>query len=64
MISNHKNFTFEVFDSFEEAEAAERLEWQSMEPQQRMILLEKLRQQSYPDERSSPQGLQRILSIV
>jgi hypothetical protein len=59
-----KKFTFEVFDSFEEAETNERQQWMSMTPEERMILLETLRQQSYPDEQSSPQGLQRILSVV
>ncbi len=54
----------QVFDSFEEAEAQERAEWMQMPRQERMVLLEQLRAQSYPDERSHPQGLQRVLAII
>jgi len=53
-----------VFDSFEEAEAEERREWMALPRQQRMVLLESLRAQTYPDERNAPQGLQRILTVV
>ena len=56
--------TFQVFDTFAEAEKAEREEWMRMSHQERMILLEQLRRQSYPDERTTPHRLQRILSVV
>ena len=63
-MNNTKTFTFQVFDSFADAEKAEREEWMKMKPEERMILLEELRRQSYPDERTTPHRLQRILSIV
>ncbi|MGE9266616.1 MAG: hypothetical protein ACQKBY_00860 [Verrucomicrobiales bacterium] len=53
-----------IFDTFEEAEKAERVQWPAIPPSERMILLENLGKQHYPDERSAPQGLQRILTIV
>ena len=53
-----------VFDSFEEAEAQERQEWMAMPRPERMMLLEQLREQTYPDASSAPQGLQRVLTIV
>jgi hypothetical protein len=56
--------TIEIFDSFEEAESAERAEWMARPQQERMILLEQLRSQTYPDARTHPQGLQRVLSVV
>lgn len=62
--SEKRNLTFEVFDTFEDAEASERQAWMKMSHQERMILLEQLRQQSYPHERTSPQGLQRVLSVA
>ena len=59
-----RDLSIRIFDSFDEAEACERKEWMSMPRHQRMILLEELRSQTYPDERTTPQGLQRILTIV
>ena len=56
--------TFQVFDTFAEAEKAEREEWMQMSHEERMILLEELRRQSYPDENITPHRLQRVLSIV
>lgn len=63
-ISEKTKYTFEVFDSFAEAEAAEREEWMNMDHEERMILLETLRRAAYPDERVTPHRLQRVLSIV
>lgn len=54
----------QVFDSFEDAEAVERAEWQAMPKEERMVLLEELREQTYPDEGAAPQGLQRVLTVV
>ncbi len=54
-------WTMQVFDSHEEAEA---FNWQvvlARPKPDRMILLEMLRSQSYPDARTTPQGLQRVL---
>jgi hypothetical protein len=56
--------TLLVFDSFEQAEVFERAEWMNMPQTQRMCLLEELRSQQYPDERTSTQGLQRVLAVV
>jgi hypothetical protein len=53
-----------VFDSFEQAEASERADWMIMPQQERMHLLEELRSQYYPDERTATQGLQRVLAVV
>jgi hypothetical protein len=53
-----------VFDSFEQAEASERAEWMKMPPEERMRLLEELRSQFYPNERTATQGLQRVLAVV
>ena len=54
----------QIFDSFEEVEAAERAEWMSLSGKEKMILLENLRKQSYPNEPGTPQGLQRVLAII
>lgn len=54
----------QIFDSFEEAELVERQEWMAMPREDRMILLEKLRKQTYPHERSAAQGLQRVLTVI
>lgn len=62
--TSKRRLAFRVFNSFEEAEAMERQEWMEMPRQERMILLEALRAQTYPDERISPQGLQRVLTVV
>ena len=62
--STRPGLILEVFESFEEAESHERREWLSMPREDCMILLETLRSQSYPDARTHPQGLQRILSVV
>ena len=54
----------QIFDTFEEAEVVERREWMAMPKVERMVLLEELRQQTYPDEADAPQGLQRVLTVV
>ncbi|MBK1833288.1 hypothetical protein [Roseibacillus ishigakijimensis] len=54
----------EVFDSFEEAKAVEREEWMAMTGRDKMTLLESLRKQTYPHERGTAQGLQRVFAIV
>lgn len=57
---------FRVFGSSEDAEQEERREWLNMPREERMVLLEALRNFTYPDpnDRTSPQGLQRILAVV
>ena len=54
----------QIFDSFEEIEAVERAEWMSLSGKEKMILLEDLRKQSYPNEPGTPQGLQRVLAVI
>ena len=55
--------TFQVFDSFEAAEEAERRERWGLTPAQRLEILERLRAQQYPDGETAPR-LQRLLEIV
>ena len=52
-----------TFDSFEAADAADRLEEWAMSPQERFGILEFLRRQQYPDGRTPP-DFQRVLDSV
>jgi hypothetical protein len=53
----------EIFDSFAEADAAERQERWAMRPTQRLEILEQLRLLKYPDGKTAPR-LQRLLEVV
>jgi len=53
--------TLTFFDSFDEADEHNRKEAFSMDQSQKMILLEQLRSQFYPDVRTTPHRLQRVL---
>jgi hypothetical protein len=53
----------EIFDSFEQADAAERKERWAMQPAQRLVILEQLRLLKYPDGKTAPR-LQRLLEVV
>ena len=55
--------SFRTFDSFEEADQADRLERWRMTPDERMTVLEQLRRYQYPDGNTAP-GLQRILETA
>lgn len=54
----------QIFDTFEAAEEVEREEWMAMSGPEKMALLETLRQQSYPNEPGTSQGLQRIFAVI
>ena len=61
--TKRKGWTMQTFDTHEEAA---RFNWKQVlkRPKpERMELLELLRSQSYPDARTAPQGLQRILNV-
>jgi hypothetical protein len=49
-VNDPQKMTFQVFDTFAEAEQSEREEWMRMSHEERMILSEELRRQSYPDK--------------
>ncbi|MFO0429050.1 MAG: hypothetical protein ACK526_20965 [Planctomyces sp.] len=51
------------FGSFTEADESTRREYWMMTMEQRMVILEQLRMQAYPDGQTSP-GLQRVLESV
>ena len=53
----------QIFDSFAEADEAERKERWAMPPAQRLEILERLRSLQYPDGKTAPR-LQRILEVV
>ena len=53
----------EIFDSFEEADHAERKERWAMKPAQRLDILEQLRLLKYPDGKTAPR-LQRLLEVI
>lgn len=59
-----KRYDLQIFDTFEEAKAVERAEWMAMAGKEKMTLLEDLRRQTYPNERGTTQGLQRVLAII
>ena len=52
-----------VFDTFEDAEKAEREERWKMTPEERMAILEQLRSYKYPDGKTAPR-LQRVFESV
>jgi len=54
---------FQTFDSFAEADQADRLERWLMTPEDRLNLLEKLRSYQYPDGKTAL-GLQRLLTTA
>ena len=53
----------ESFDSFKDADEATRREYWMMTMEQRLMILEQLRMQAYPDGQTAP-GLQRVLESV
>ena len=53
----------EAFDSFTDADAATRREYWMMTVAQRLMILEQLRMQAYPDGQTAPR-LQRALESV
>lgn len=63
-IKSKQRGNLQIFDTFEEVEAVERAEWMALSGNEKMILLEELRKQSYPNEPGTPQGLQRVLAVV
>jgi hypothetical protein len=54
---------FEVFSSFEEAEAADRAYWHSRTPAERLQAVELMRQSAYGYDPASAR-LQRVLEIA
>lgn len=54
---------FASFDSFLEADEADKRERWALSPIERLELLERLRRQMYPDGETAPR-LQRVLEIV
>ncbi len=54
---------FEVFSSFEEAEAADRAYWHSRTPEERLQALELMRQSAYGYDQANAR-LQRVLEIT
>lgn len=55
--------TIQTFGSFAEADDSARREYWMMTMEQRMVILEQLRMQAYPDGQTAP-GLQRVLESV
>jgi len=53
---------FEVFSSFEEADAADRAYWHARTPQERVRYMEYLRRQNYGSR--ATERLQRVLEIA
>jgi hypothetical protein len=53
----------ETFDSFKDADEATRREYWMMTMEQRLMILEQLRMQAYPDGQTAPR-LQRVLESV
>ncbi len=53
----------QVFESFEEADRADRIERWSMKHDERLSMLEHLRKNYYPDGKTAPR-LQRVLESV
>lgn len=56
------SWTMRTFETHEEAEAFNWQEILARPKPERMELLEMIRSQTYPDARTSPQGLQRVLT--
>ncbi len=54
---------FEVFSSFEEAEAADRAYWHSRTPEERLLAVELMRQSAYGYDPATAR-LQRVLEIA
>ena len=54
---------FEVFSSFEEAEAADRAYWHSRTPEERLLALELMRQSAYGYDATTTR-LQRVFEIT
>ena len=54
---------FEVFSSFEEAEAADRAYWHSRTPEERLQAVELMRQSAYGYDPATAR-LQRVLEIT
>ena len=54
---------FEVFSSFEEAEAADRAYWRSRTPEERLLALELMRQSAYGYDANTTR-LQRVFEIA
>jgi hypothetical protein len=55
---------FEVFSSFEEAEAADREYYRSLSPKQRMEILLILRSQFSPYNNELTEGFKRVCRII
>ncbi len=54
---------FEIFSSFEEAEAADRAYWHSRTPEERLLAVELMRQSAYGYDQATAR-LQRVLEIT
>lgn len=54
---------FEVFSSFEEADAADRAYWHSRTPEERLLALELMRQSAYGYDPATAR-LQRVFEIT
>ena len=54
---------FEVFSSFEKAEAADRAYWHSRTPEERLLAIELMRQSAYGYDPSTAR-LQRVLEFA
>jgi hypothetical protein len=53
-----------IYDSFEQADEADRAKYRSMTPQERLELISQLRAQLHgPDDASAPR-LERVLTII
>jgi len=55
---------FEVFSSFEEADAADRAYWLSRTPQERSEALELMRQSTYGYDAQSAPRIQKVIEVV
>jgi hypothetical protein len=56
-----KDFTFQVYDNFDEMEKEEVKYYQSLTPLERLAILEKLRKQFYDE---NIQGFPRFFEVV
>jgi hypothetical protein len=64
MVLNSGKWTLTVYDSFEEADAAERAYWRSKTPAERMRALEEIRQMAWGYNDDSRPEFQRVVEVV
>jgi hypothetical protein len=60
-VSMKKNFTFQIYDNFEEMDKDEIEYYHSLTPLERLAILKKLRQQFYDE---NIQGIPRFFEVV